>query len=145
LIRRIVHPSTLATVKKERYGFDHHLPCFSRQVILIKPENEYHNNWKVILFCEHRNKDGRSVIKTIGILLGFCLLFAIGCTSSRGGLERDQTVGNVIRAPVDLVSAIGREIAGKKFAPGREFRQNWQSNETDPVFWEEDEVFFSSP
>ncbi len=79
----------------------------------------------------------------IGFFL-VCFLLIQGCASSRDVTRTGQSVGKVLRAPVDLVTAIGDGIAGKKYSPGREFTQNWQSKDTDSVFWEEDEVFFSS-
>lgn len=53
-------------------------------------------------------------------------------------------MGTVLRAPVDLVTGIGRGITGKKYTPGREFRQNRQPQEADSVFWEDKDAFFST-
>ncbi len=77
---------------------------------------------------------------TVGLLIAY----GGGCASSRDVVDAGHNVGKVIRAPVDLVTTIGHEIAGERYQPGREFGQNWQLQETDPTFWEKDEEFFSS-
>ena len=73
----------------------------------------------------------------------FMALACYGC-SSGGAKNAGQSVGNVLRAPVDFVSGLGSGITGSRLTPTRPFTQDWESEESDPVFWEEDETFFRS-
>ncbi len=83
-------------------------------------------------------------MKHLWLIVVGCLIFFAGCAGSGGVRSAGESVGAVLRAPVDLVTGIGRGLSGRRYTPGRAFQQNWQTEEQDPVFWESDAEFFSS-
>jgi len=71
-------------------------------------------------------------------------LVASGCASTGGAKFSGNTVGSALRAPVDFVSGVGSGIAGSRFSAHRPFNPDWEKQKSDPIFWEDDEAFFSS-
>lgn len=73
-------------------------------------------------------------------VLSTAVIFGFGaCGAGKAG----QTTGEIIRAPYEFFSGLGRGIQGKGRMPLREFQQNWSAPEPDPIFWQSDEQFFS--
>lgn len=78
--------------------------------------------------------------QTLFLIIGIAMLFAF---QSCGAGSAGQKTGQIIRAPYEFITGLGRGIQGKGRLPLREFRQDWSDPEPDPVFWETDEVFFA--
>ncbi|MGI6456476.1 MAG: hypothetical protein ACOX5R_12790 [bacterium] len=71
-----------------------------------------------------------------------CLSLLAACSSS-GPTRAGETTGNILRAPVDFFSGLGRGVTGRSHTPLREFQQNWNPEQSDPDFWLNDEQFFA--
>lgn len=72
------------------------------------------------------------------------VLSCYGCSSSGGAKGAGSSVGAVLRAPVDFFAGIGNGVKGGQFSPHRPFNPDFEKQKSDPIFWEDDEQFFSS-